>query len=81
MASAACCHASVTFWRRVSADGDVEVHVVWCTWGMCPMMSSNGAFLVVALGHELWAYCASGSQDTQSFCWKLVKMRRYCSSH
>ena len=48
---------------------------------MWSMISSNGAFFVVALGHELWVYWARGSHHAQLFCWKLVKIQRYCSSH
>ena len=48
-------------------EGIVEGRVTWWIRGICPMMSSNGAFFVVVLGHELCAYCAIGSRDAQLF--------------
>ncbi len=37
-----------------------------CAYGTCPMISSNGGLPVVALGHALWVYWASGSHLDQS---------------
>jgi hypothetical protein len=47
--------------------GEDVVRVGWCMCGMCPMISSNGAFLVVAFGQELSVYCARGSSCLQFF--------------
>jgi hypothetical protein len=47
--------------------GEDVVQVVWCTHGMCPIVSLNGAFLVVAFGQELNIYCARVSSHLQFF--------------
>ena len=81
MASLACWQASFICWSWSVTDEDVETWVSWCMRGKCLMMSSNGVFFVVAFGQELWVYCAKGSQCAQLFCWKLLKIQRYCLSH
>src|SRR6266576_7285016 len=45
------------------------------------MMSSNGVFFIVSLGHALWVYCAIGSQLLQSVCAPFVYIRKNCSTH
>ena len=52
---------------RLFRVGDVISRFVWCTGGICPMISSKGAFLVVAFGRALRVYCANGSHQSQSF--------------
>ena len=46
---------------RLFRVGKVVSCLVWCTCGICPIMSSKGAFLVVAFGRALRVYCANGS--------------------
>jgi hypothetical protein len=45
--------------------GEVVMWKGWCTRGMCPMINSNGAFLVVAFGQALKVYWASGKRLLQ----------------
>ena len=55
-ASLASLHACFSICSRVSTDGDLNGLADWCTLGICPRMSSNGAFFVVAFGHEFNVY-------------------------
>ena len=67
-ASLASSHACLNICNCVSTDGNLNGLADWCTLGICPRMSSNGAFFVVAFGHEFNVYCASGRSKAQ-FCW------------
>src|SRR6266478_1279590 len=52
-----------------------------CAYSTCPMISSNGAFPVAALGQALWVYWASSSHFAQSVCALFLNILRYCSNH
>ena len=67
MASAVSFLAWVILVRRLFRGGDLVILGVWWTRGMCPMISSKGAFLVVALGHALKVNCARGRRLRQLF--------------
>src|SRR6266446_3828023 len=80
----ACCAACLMALVWVSLESIVgarEWVFPMCAYGTCPMISSNGDLPVVALGHALWVYWASGSHLAQSVCALFPNIRRYCSSH
>jgi hypothetical protein len=51
------------------------------TFGVYPMIRSNGDFFVVALGHELCANSANASQTCQSSCRSSHQNLKNCSTH
>ena len=72
--SAAFCSASLASWcacfnscNLFSTEGDLKGLADLCTLGTCPRISSNGAFFVVAFGHEFSMYCVRGRSEAQ-FC-------------
>ena len=48
--------------------------------GVNPYHISKGGFLVAWCGRALWANSMKGMSWDQLSCWKLQKIRRYCSS-
>src|SRR6266403_545182 len=80
----ACCAACLMalVWASLeSIVGAKEWVFPTCVYGMCPMISSKGDLPVVALGHALWVYWASGSHLAQSVWAPFPKIWRYCSNH
>src|SRR6266436_3916688 len=67
----ACCAACLMalVWASLESIAGARewVFPVWA-YGMCPMISSKGAFPVAALGQALWVYCASRSHFALSIC-------------
>ena len=48
--------------------------------GEKPYQTLNGDFLVALWDLALWANSMNGMRSAQLSCWKLQKIRRYCSS-
>ena len=85
-----CCRCSRSFWTsclvvsrvlsRSIVAGMLSSMSFMSTWGLMPIRSLWGDFLVVSLLQELWAYLAIGSSLAQLFCLSVVHGHRYCST-